>query len=148
MIGYVHITMYPQSSMIFCVLMYSAVFMHQGFIFLYSYIVCTMLWIKLTNRISSYSLLEVDHPEITDTVISQLAGLRSSLKKMTFRGAQILLQKLDALSGEYKLWQGVWTCTVYTGTWIVETSAAAAVYLLLRGIGLNRKQESRNQRWT
>ncbi|XP_062611509.1 pumilio homolog 3-like [Saccostrea cucullata] len=48
-------------------------------------------------------LLEVDHPEITDTVISQLSGIRSSLKKMTFRGAQLLLQKLDALSGEYKL---------------------------------------------
>lgn len=103
MIGYVHITMYPQPSMIYCVLMNSAVFMHQGFILLYSYSVCTMLGTKLTNGISSYSLLEVDHPEITDTVISQLAGLRSSLKKMTFRGAQILLQKLDALSGEYKL---------------------------------------------
>lgn len=59
--------------------------------------------IKLTSRNMFCSLLEVDHPEITDTVISQLSGIRSSLKKMTFRGAQILLQKLDALSGEYKL---------------------------------------------
>ena len=50
------------------------------------------------------SLLEVDHPDITDTVITQLSGIRKSLKKMTFKGAQILLQKLDSLSGEYKLW--------------------------------------------
>ncbi|XP_048763203.2 pumilio homolog 3-like isoform X2 [Ostrea edulis] len=48
-------------------------------------------------------LLELDHPDVTDSVISQMCGIRSSLKKMTFRGAQILLQKLDTLSGEYKL---------------------------------------------
>ncbi|KAK3091659.1 hypothetical protein FSP39_021613 [Pinctada imbricata] len=48
-------------------------------------------------------LLEVDHPDITDSVISQLSGIRKSLKKMIFKGAQILLQKLDSLSGEYKL---------------------------------------------
>ncbi|XP_033737990.1 pumilio homolog 3-like [Pecten maximus] len=48
-------------------------------------------------------LLELDHPDITDRVITQLTGIRKALKKMTFKGAQILLQKLDALSGEYKL---------------------------------------------
>ncbi|KAJ8306342.1 hypothetical protein KUTeg_016887 [Tegillarca granosa] len=48
-------------------------------------------------------LLELDHPDITDIVTTQLTGIRKSLKKMTLKGAQILLQKLDKLNGEYKL---------------------------------------------
>ncbi|KAL3869283.1 hypothetical protein ACJMK2_041986 [Sinanodonta woodiana] len=40
-------------------------------------------------------LMELEHPEITKQVTSQLMGIRKSLKKMTFKGAQVLLQKLD-----------------------------------------------------
>ncbi|KAK3606156.1 hypothetical protein CHS0354_010789 [Potamilus streckersoni] len=43
-------------------------------------------------------LLELEHPEITKHVVSQLMGIRKSLKKMTFKGAQVLLQKLDLLT--------------------------------------------------
>lgn len=43
-----------------------------------------------------YSLLDLEHSEITKLVLAQLMkGVRQSLKKMTFKGAQILAQKLD-----------------------------------------------------
>ncbi|XP_052095978.1 pumilio homolog 3-like [Mytilus californianus] len=48
-------------------------------------------------------LLELDHPEVTDLVTAQLIGVRNALKKMTFKGAQVLMQKLDAVNGEFKL---------------------------------------------
>ncbi|XP_060575249.1 pumilio homolog 3-like [Ruditapes philippinarum] len=41
-------------------------------------------------------LLDLEHSEITKLVVGQLMkGVRHSLKKMTFKGAQILAQKLD-----------------------------------------------------
>jgi hypothetical protein len=50
-----------------------------------------------------YRLLDLDHPEVTDLVTAQLVGIRKALKKMTFKGAQVLMQKLDAVNGEFKL---------------------------------------------
>ncbi|KAL5022835.1 hypothetical protein ScPMuIL_001990 [Solemya velum] len=44
------------------------------------------------------SLIELDHPGIKDTVVSQLTGIKKSLKKVTFKGAQILLQKLENIT--------------------------------------------------
>lgn len=40
-------------------------------------------------------LLDLEHPEINRLVVSQLKGVRHSLKKMTFKGAQVLAQKLE-----------------------------------------------------
>ncbi|XP_052775179.1 pumilio homolog 3-like [Mya arenaria] len=40
-------------------------------------------------------LFELDHSEITKTLTSSLKGVRSSLKKMTFKGAQVLAMKLE-----------------------------------------------------
>ncbi|KAK7488494.1 hypothetical protein BaRGS_00020279 [Batillaria attramentaria] len=41
------------------------------------------------------NLLEVDSPEVTAQLKAQMAPLKKYLKKMTFKGAEILLQKLD-----------------------------------------------------
>lgn len=40
-------------------------------------------------------LLELENPEVTAEVKKQLAGVKKSLKKMTFKGSHILLQKLE-----------------------------------------------------
>ncbi|XP_071118685.1 pumilio homolog 3-like [Haliotis cracherodii] len=44
------------------------------------------------------SLLELDDIEVTTQVRQQLSGIKKSLRKMTFKGAQILLQKLEGMS--------------------------------------------------
>ncbi|KAH3695515.1 hypothetical protein DPMN_082975 [Dreissena polymorpha] len=41
------------------------------------------------------SMLDLEHPEIIKNLVSCLKGLKSSLKKMTFKGAQVLAQKID-----------------------------------------------------
>lgn len=40
-------------------------------------------------------LIDLGHPEVTKKVIEQLKGVKLALKKMTFTGAQHLLQKLE-----------------------------------------------------
>ncbi|KAL4236270.1 hypothetical protein ACF0H5_004657 [Mactra antiquata] len=40
-------------------------------------------------------LLDLGYEEVTKTVVSQLKGVRSSLKKMTFKGAQVLAEKIS-----------------------------------------------------
>jgi len=40
-------------------------------------------------------MLELDYPEITKALVASLKGVRSSLKKMTFKGAQVLAHRLE-----------------------------------------------------
>lgn len=40
-------------------------------------------------------LLDLGHPEVTKSVVTQLKGVKHSLRKMIFKGAQLLLQKLE-----------------------------------------------------
>jgi len=40
-------------------------------------------------------LLDLEHADITRTLVSQLKAIKHSLKKMTFKGAQVLAQKID-----------------------------------------------------
>lgn len=54
-----------------------------------------MLTLCLIEITFVFSLLEVDNGELTAQLKSQLAPLKKYLKKMTFKGAEILLQKLD-----------------------------------------------------
>ena len=42
-----------------------------------------------------FSLLDLGHPEVTRSVVTQLKGVKHSLRKMIFKGAQLLLQKLE-----------------------------------------------------
>jgi hypothetical protein len=42
-----------------------------------------------------FRLLEVENAQVTQMLVAQLAPLKKYLKKMTFKGAEILLAKLD-----------------------------------------------------
>lgn len=42
-----------------------------------------------------FSLFETEIPEVTEMLQTRLDSLKKHLKKMTFKGAEILLQKLE-----------------------------------------------------
>ena len=44
-------------------------------------------------------LLEVENAQVTQMLVSQLSPLKKYLKKMTFKGAEILLKKLEGEPG-------------------------------------------------
>jgi len=46
-----------------------------------------------------FRLLEVENAQVTQMLVTQLAPLKKYLKKMTFKGADILLCKLDGETG-------------------------------------------------
>lgn len=53
-------------------------------------------YLRISNNVfCTCRLLDLEHADITRTLVSQLKGIKHSLKKMTFKGAQVLVQKID-----------------------------------------------------